>query len=71
MGFPGIERVTGIDRTTIMNWVKESGEELVTDEEVEHPAVVSLDELQTYIEHKTNKIWLSTAIDYHLPGQKC
>ena len=67
MGFRGIERVTGIHHTTIMNWVKELGEELST-EETEPPQVVSLDELQTYIGRKTNKIWIWTAINYYLSG---
>ena len=44
MGFRGIERVTGIHHTTIMNWVKESGEELPEDE-LEEPELAQLDEL--------------------------
>lgn len=47
MGFRAIERVTGIHHTTIINWVKESGEELPEDESGE-PVVAKLDELQTY-----------------------
>jgi len=55
MGFRGIERVTGIAHTTIMNWVKESGEELPEDE-LGEPERSALDELQTYISRKTDKI---------------
>jgi len=38
------ERVTGIHHTTIINWVKESGEELPEDESGE-PELAELDEL--------------------------
>lgn len=58
MGFRGIERVTGIHHTTIMNWVRESGEELPEDEEEDEPTIAELDELQTYIGRKTDKIWI-------------
>ena len=47
-GFRGIERMTGVCDTTIMNWVKESAEDLSEDEEGHHPIVAQLDELQTY-----------------------
>ncbi len=50
-----------------MNWVKESAEELPEDEE-DHPTVAELDELQTYVGRKTDKIWLWTAIDQYAPG---
>ncbi len=61
------ERVTGIAHTTIMNWVSESGEELLEDESGD-PDLAELDELQTYIGRKTDKIWISTAIDHLSPG---
>jgi transposase-like protein len=32
LGFRAIERITGIAHTTVMNWVRESGEELSEDE---------------------------------------
>ena len=67
MGFRAIERVTEIAHTTIMNWVAESGEELSEDES-EEPKFVQLDELQTYIGRKTDKIWIWTAIDHLSPG---
>jgi len=59
--------VTGIHHTTIMNWVKESAQELPEDEE-DHPLVAELDELQTYVSRKTDKIWLWTAINHYAPG---
>lgn len=55
MGFRGIERVIGIHHTTIMNWVAASGEQLPEDE-LEEPELAELDELQTYVGCKTNKI---------------
>ena len=67
MGFRGIERVTGIHHTTIINWVKESGKELPEDES-EEPELAELDELQTYIGRKIDKIWIWTAINHHAPG---
>ena len=54
--------------TTIINWVKESGEELPEDES-EEPELAELDELQTYIGRKTDKIWIWTAINHHLPQE--
>jgi IS1 family transposase len=67
MGFRGIERVTGIHHTTIMNWVAESGEQLPEDE-LEEPELAELDELQTYVGCKANKIWVWTAINHLTPG---
>ena len=83
MGFRGIKRVTGIAHTTIMNWVKELGEELPEDE-LGEPERAALDELQTFdfakppvegcrnagafIDRKTDKIWTWTAINHHSSG---
>ena len=67
MGFRAIERISGIHHTTIMNWVSESGEELPEDESGE-PELAELDELQTYIRRKTDKIWIWTAINHIAPG---
>ena len=67
MGFRGIEKVTGIHHTTIINWVKELGEELPEDESGE-PSVAELDELQTYINRKANKVWVWTAINHYASG---
>ena len=63
MGFRAIERVTGIAHTTIMNWVKESGED-----EPGEPKLTELDELQTYVGRKIDKIWIWTAINHLAPG---
>lgn len=67
MGFRGIERVTGVAHTTVINWVKESGEELPEDESRE-PKLAELDELQTYIGRKIDKIWIWTAINHYASG---
>ena len=55
MGFRAIERVTGIHHTTIMIWVKESAQKLPEDEQ-DHPTVAELDELQTYVGRRTDKV---------------
>ncbi len=67
MGFRGIERTTGIHHTTIMNWVSEAGKELPEDEE-DKPSVAELDELETYVSQKTDKIWIWTAMNHYSPG---
>ena len=53
MGFRGIERVTGVHHTTIINWVKQVGQLLPNayDPEV-IPEVGELDELETFGEAK-------------------
>ena len=68
MGFPAIERVTGIHHTTIMNWVKESAQELPEDDDSSEPTVAELDELQTYIGSKNYKIWIWTPVPRYSPG---
>ncbi len=68
MGLRGIERVTGIHHTTIINWVRESEAQLTEDEEGEKPVLAELDELQTYVGKKTHKIWVWTAVDHYFPG---
>ena len=68
LGFRAIERITGIHHTTIINWVSESGQELPLDIEEDSPILAELDELQTYIGKRNNKIWVWTAINHDLPG---
>jgi hypothetical protein len=56
MGFRGIERVKGVDRTTVINWVKQVGELLPNAYEPETtPQVGELDELETFIGSKKTK----------------
>ncbi len=68
LGFRGIERITGIHHTTIMNWLKESAETLPEEEETSSPTVAELDELQTYIGKRSHKIGIWTAINHYAPG---
>lgn len=60
MGFRAIARVTEIDHTKIINWVKEQGQELSDDPgEKEIPEITELDELQTFVGCKKNKFWMN------------
>ena len=53
MGFRGIERVTGVHHTTIINWVKQIGDQLDKAPPTEEiPETTQIDELQTYIGKK-------------------
>ena len=57
MGFRGIERVTDIHHTTVLNWVKQVGEHLPdTDDPDEIPEVGELDELQTFVGSKKQNL---------------
>ena len=69
MGFRGIARVTDIHHTTIINWVKQVGGQL-PDAHVpqEIPGVGELDEIQTFVGSKKNKLWIWTAVDHFKPG---
>ena len=56
MGFRGIERVTGIHHTTVINWVKKVGELLPDAYDPEEiPQVGELDELETFVGKKKTK----------------
>ena len=69
MGLRGIERVTEIHHTTIMNWIEEAGMELPnTPEEEEIPEITEIDELQTFIGNKKNKVWIWTVVNHWQPG---
>ena len=58
MGLRGIERVTEIHPTTVMHWIREAGEHLRDAPESEEiPEVTDLDELQTNVCNKRNKLW--------------
>jgi len=67
--FRGIERVTGVSRTTIMDWVKQVGKLLPDSYNPETiPEVGELDELETFVGQKKNKIWIGTAVDHFRDG---
>jgi transposase-like protein len=64
MGFRGIERVTRINHNTIINWVREAGLSLPDAPESDQmPEITQLDELQTFVGSKRNKVWLWTAVN--------
>ena len=69
MGLRGIERVKGVHHTTIISWVKQLGKQLPDAPEAEQiPEVGELDELETFVGSKKNKIWLWTAVDHFRAG---
>ena len=69
MGLRGIERVTEIHHTTIMHWIREAGHPLRNAPEAEEiPEITDLDELQTFIGNKRNKLWIWTAVNHKQPG---
>ena len=69
MGLRGIERVTEIDHTTVMHWVREAGNQLRDAPETEDiPEVSDLDELQTFVGSKRNKLWIWTAVNHQQAG---
>ncbi len=69
MGLRGIERVTEIHHTTILNWIREVGMKLPdTPEEDEIPEITEIDELQTFIGNKKNKIWIGSVVNHWKPG---
>lgn len=69
MGFRAIERVTGVNHNTIINWVKLAATLLPDAPEYEQiPEIAQVDELQTFVGSKKNKIWLWTAVNKGTPG---
>ncbi len=69
MGLRGIERVTDIHHTTVVHWIRETGHQLRDAPELEEiPEVTDLDELQTFVGNKGNKVWIWTAVNHQQPG---
>ncbi|WP_144415958.1 IS1 family transposase [Calothrix sp. 336/3] len=69
MGFRAIERVKGVHHTTLITWVKLVGELLPETYDPETiPEVGELDELETFVGFKKNKIWLWTAVNHFKQG---
>ncbi len=69
MGLRGIERVTEIHHTTIMNWIEEARMKLPdTPEAEEIPEITEIDELQTFIGNKKNKVWIGSVVNHWQPG---
>ena len=72
MGFRAIARVTEIDHTTIINWVEEAGESLSDEpQDSEIPEITEIDELQTFVGNKNNKLWIWTVVNHHWQIIKC
>ena len=69
MGIRGISRVTGIAHTTILNWIKQSGRHLPDSYDPDEiPQVGELDELETFVGNKGNKVWIWTVVDHFRSG---
>ena len=70
MGFRAIARVTQITHSTIITWVKQAGEkvcdDLSPDEEI--PEITEIDELQTFVGNKKNKVWIWTVVNHWKEG---
>ena len=69
MGLRGIERVTEIHHTTVRHWVREAGLKLPdAPEKDEIPEITEIDELQTFVGSKRNKVWIWTVVNHWQPG---
>jgi IS1 family transposase len=69
MGLRGIERVTEIHHTPVMHWIREAGHQLPDAPEAEEiPEITDLDELQTFVGNKRNKLWIWTAVNHKQAG---
>lgn len=68
IGFRAIERATGVNHNTVINWVKQAAVGLPSAPDYEEiPEITQVDELETSI-GKKNKIWLRRAVNKSLPG---
>ena len=56
MGFRAIERVTGINQNSVLNWVRQSAAALPDDENYEIPETAQLDELETFVAQKKQNL---------------
>jgi hypothetical protein len=54
MGFRGIERVTGINHNSVINWVRQAAE-VLPDADYDIPETAQIDELQTFVGQKKTK----------------
>ncbi|WP_100897668.1 IS1 family transposase [Nostoc flagelliforme] len=69
MGFRAIERIKRVHHTTIITWVKQLGQNLADAPPIDEiPEVGELDELETFVGFKKNKIWLWTAVNHFKEG---
>ncbi len=69
LGLRGIERVTEIHHTTVMHWIRDAGHQLRDAPETEDiPEITDLDELQTFVGNKRNKLWIGSAVNHKRLG---
>lgn len=69
MGVRGISRVREISHVTILNWIEQSGERLPDSYDPKpSPEVGELDELETFVGKKQNKLWIWRVVDHFQPG---
>lgn len=69
LGLRAIERVIEVAHTTIRHWVREAGLALPeVPESQEIPEVTDLDQLQTFVGNKRNKLWIWTAVNHKHAG---
>ncbi len=67
-GFRAIERQTGVNHNTVINWVKQAASPLSDAPQYsEIPEIAQVDELVTFI-GKKNKIWQEAAVNQKAPG---
>ena len=69
LGFRAIARIMNICHSTIIEWVKKVAQNLspeIMDEEI--PEITEIDELQTFVGHKTNKVWVWTVVNHWKKG---
>jgi hypothetical protein len=59
LGFRGIERVTGINHNSVINWVRQA-EAALPEENYEIPVTAQIDELQTFVGDKKQSLALSS-----------
>jgi insertion element IS1 protein InsB len=67
LGFRAIERVTGINHNSMLNWVRQAAA-AVADENYELPETAQIDERLKPLLVKKNKIWLWTVVNTKFPG---
>ncbi len=63
-GFRAVERIKKVNHNTVIRWVKRAGKKILNNKyEYEIPLVGQLDELQTFVGNKKNKIWVWTSVN--------
>jgi insertion element IS1 protein InsB len=68
LGFRGIKRVIGVAHTTVIDGLAQVGEHLPDAYDPEEiPPVGELDELETFVGCKRDKVWIWTVLD-HFPS---